>query len=498
MVKRIGRVELPRYAAFLRTQLTRDPILGHSRLIRALRKRYGVVCECSAMRGWLSVHKRNVKLTKKFPLKAPSPTRIGKRLLPAYEKSLIRILRAHPTWGRPRLNDLLLQRFNVTVNLSAFREWLHLHKKPMRRAPHLCQVKACTRPVGGYVLPAKFRRFQGDGFCESHGAMIGSDLGGLSMKSCTFKLNTYIDAYKPKEMIFVRRFGRPNALCASSQKYGTAVLGKDTMSLITMDDPAVMAYMRRYVEEPERYLLVPKGAHRAVEYAMGGLSSLVAREIVAYRAGVFMDDNLLSLAVRYKDSWYPLSRARCFEVIDRGIETMIMQNLWAFSVNCKQNPILVRGLSGSDPSVNYWFKSKEYYLGAERGAKLVFGGFFGLRVCGAPKLTAILGKGGSDDVERTMRHVLYAGDIVYLERIFARKPPMNQLGGQRLLYGSVAKRQRALLSERRRLFRWLLRAAKASGERQNLRKVMLWVRKSKFLKMAAALSAPAIDRFLKS
>ena len=361
------------------------------------------------------------------------------------------------------------------------------HRYRFRQQPStdgLCWVIGCNhkRVTEPFVLPEDIT--MPTGYCSHHEEVVRRDLARPTPRTAAQKLRSYIDLYDPKHLICVRHYGRPYYLHPNRKCFVNQALQRDPkfhckpcLHAICLDDPKGIENFKYYFKNPDVYVIVPKGAHRAVSCVM---QACCLAHHPHYASVTFMDDALQGLAVPYKQKMHRLSDGQVHDALEAAEDAMLDADLWGFTMLCSTRwQAYVGSLYGSPASKN-WHRTKSDYLATTTSSCLLYGACFGLRIGASRKLDATMSS-GNDDVERSVRHILHYGSVVKLSEVCAQKR-MFAAGGQQSVYGSMAARKRALERERSKLLRKAMAVAKAKGCVKGFHRVLQWWKRSNYLK----------------
>ena len=361
-----------------------------------------------------------------------------------------------------------------------------------------CHCVDCHDPrVGGmFQVPVSLDGYCPSGYCLKHVAMITADLAGVSAGRAADKIQAHVSSVMPDALLFVRHWRRDlfAGTYASRLETGRRNRGdryRWLMHLVSLEDPDAY-YLEHYLLDPARYIFVPKGAHHAVNFIM----KVVKRvdwylNSMGYLTVNFIDENVLGIGGMTSSGWRDIPVSRVWQLLTEGARILESSQLFCFSTSCR---LKWRGVTLTDHDVQNFATRGDFVFEYSIVQKLCFGGFFGLHIAlSRANLQSRIGAGGIDDIERSVRAILYFGSVVVFHMLVTRKT-FNQRGGLVSQYGSVANRMRMRYVECGLLLLWAVSRATTRERQARVNRIIAWWKSSEMLRPALVPLRPQLLR----
>ena len=333
-------------------------------------------------------------------------------------------------------------------------------------------------------------------FCEKHGEMVAQDLRfNKTRAQCLQIASQKIVAWckgRSWPVVAVRRYGRPHLLMGRRLTLAGTLEQKThnerehfygNLNLATLHDDSFMeddGYLPHYLANPAGWILVPPGAHRAVQFAVEAAQSAIADHKCPIRVLHFCDDNTRALGGIYKEKFTRFNRTQAWQVIQHCEKELRARTCKAIAYSGQARLSWRKNDTIANPEFFRLNLTRTMLMKEED--QLIFGGFFGVHLDRHQSHhNAMAGEGSNDDVERTARMIFYGAPPLLLQNVLVQKH-MYEPGGLVKLYGGAAKRRQRTQSERTELLLYLLRRVKKVHEKAAFFRICAWWKRATMLR----------------
>ena len=255
-------------------------------------------------------------------------------------------------------------------------------------------------------------------YCETHAQLVRGDLAHTgSIHNAAVKIKAFWAQYQ--QLNCVRTYGRPRNLAARTAKFlkGCRV---PWLTFMSHEDPTFREYVTHYISQPHLCVLGPRGGTAIIKFMLEAARSA---GLPGHAQLVVMDDNIYCLLTLSGCRLRPLSGSLMRKLIIRRAQLLLPGDRCVWSVRPHANSKVATHFGRKVFPDTRWHsgRSAESVLQISECPSLLYTAVLGMRIDVAEALLPKFGA-GQDDVERTVRFIMFGQKISIFRNIFTRKP----------------------------------------------------------------------------